>query len=488
LTRTLRKRTVRGLLWSFIDNFTVQGVHFAVGIVLARLLSPNDFGLIGMITIFISISQWFISSGFGQALIRKQDCSQADFSTVFFFNLTAGIILYSVLFFSAPLISKFFSEPELNLLIKVFGLNLIIISFTIIQQTQLTKRLDFKLQTQISLISSIISGIVGITMALIGFGVWSLVYKSLVEYGIRSSLFWFLNKWRPSFIFSRDSFNELFGFGYKLMLRGLIYTVFNNIYYAIIGKYYSTATLGYFTKAEQFSNLFSHNINKVVNRVTYPSLSELQNDKNELKEAYRKIFISLVYLTSVLMITLGALAEPIIIVLIGEKWRASIVLLQMLSIIGLLYPLADFNLTVLKIVGNSSLILKLEIIKRILSIPIIVIGIVLGINYLLLGIIVLTIIEVLVNGYYSGRYISYDLKEQIKDNLPSILLAFIVGAGIYFFSKYINISYAANLSVSLILAAMMILGLSEIFQNKGYLNVKQTLLSGIIRRPNGDRF
>lgn len=379
------------------------------------------------------------------------------------------------MFWSAPLVSRFFKEPELTALVKVFGLNLIIISLTIVQRTQLTKRLDFKLQTRISIISSVVSGGGGIILALKGFGVWSLVYKSIIEYGLSSLLLWYLSTWTPSLIFSKQSFRELFGFGYKLMLRGLIYTVFNNIYYAVIGKYFSTVTLGYYTKAEQFSSLFSSNINKVVNRVTYPALSEVQDNKEQLKVAYRKVFITLVYITSALMITLGAVAEPVIIVLIGEKWRASIVMLQLLSIVGLLYPLADFNLTVMKIVGNSSLILKLEIIKRILSVPLIIAGIALGINYLIIGIIVLAVVEVLINGYFSGRYISYDLKDQLRDNLPSLLLSFVVGAVIYFFSKYVNISHIANLLLSLIIAFVLFVVFSEITKNKGYLILKHIL-------------
>lgn len=434
-----------------------------------------------MITIFITISQWFIGSGFGQALIRKQNCTQADYSTVFIFNLIAGLFLYILLFWSAPLVSRFFKEPELTALVKVFGLNLIIISLTIVQRTQLTKKLDFKLQTRISIISSVVSGGCGIVLALKGFGVWSLVYKSVIEYGLSSILLWYLSTWTPSLIFSKKSFKELFGFGYKLMLRGLIYTVFNNIYYAVIGKYFSTDTLGYYTKAEQFSNLFSSNINKVVNRVTYPALSEVQDNKEKLKIAYRKVFITLVYITSVLMITLGALAEPVVIVLIGEKWRASIVLLQLLSIVGLLYPLADFNLTVLKIAGNSSLILKLEIIKRILSIPLIIVGIILGVKYLILGIVILAVIEVLVNGYFSGRYISYSLKDQLSDNLPSLFLSFFVGAIIFTFSQYVKISHITNLSLSLIIAFVLFVSLSEITRNKGYLNLKHILQSYLTR-------
>ncbi|HQG77909.1 MAG TPA: lipopolysaccharide biosynthesis protein [Bacteroidales bacterium] len=481
MSRNLRQRTITGLFWSFVDNFAVQTIQFIIGVILARLLSPTDFGLIGMITIFISISQWFISSGFGQALIRKQNCTQKDYSTVFIFNIITGVVLYLILFFLAPFISNFFKEPELVLLLKIFGLNLIIISLTIVQKTQLTKRLDFKLQTRISIISSIISGIVGITLALNGFGVWSLVYKSLVEYSLSSGLLWFLNKWRPSVIFSKKSFRELFGFGFKLMLRGLIYTLFNNVYYAVIGKYFSTATLGYYTKAEQFSNLPSSNINKVVNRVTYPSLSELQEDRIELKKVYKKMFTTLVFITSALMILLCALAEPVIITLIGEKWRPSIIILQLLSVVGLLYPLCDFNLTVLKIVGNSSLILKLEIIKRILSIPIIVLGVKFGLNYLLLGIIILSTIEFMVNGYFSGKHISYSLREQIEDIIPNIILSLIVGIVVFIFSKYSGWSSIANLFSSLLIAFILIIGLSELFRNKAYLSLKQILLVDILR-------
>ena len=276
MTKNLKTRAINGLFWSLIDNFSVQISQFIIGIVLARILSPNDFGLIGMLTVFITISQWFVSSGFGQALIRKKDCTQNDYSTVFIFNIITGFLLYLILFFSSGFIADFFNEPQLESLLNVLGISLIIIAFTIVQQTQLTKRLDFKLQTRISVISSVISGLIGVLLAYLGYGVWTLVYKALLEYFIRSFLLWIYNKWRPSFVFDTNSFKELFGFGSKLMLRGLIYTLFNNMYYVIIGKYFSTADLGYYTRAEQFNRMPSSNINKVINRVSYPVLSELK--------------------------------------------------------------------------------------------------------------------------------------------------------------------------------------------------------------------
>ena len=482
MNKNLKNKALNGLLWNFIDNFSVQISQFAIGIVLARILSPNDFGLIGMLTIFITISQWFVSSGFGQALIRKKDCTQADYSTVFFFNILSGILLYIVLFFSSGFISDFFNEPELKPLLKILGISLIIIGFTIIQQTQLTKRLDFKLQTRISIISSITSGIIGIALAYMGYGAWSLVYKSLIEYFIRSFLLWKYNSWRPSLIFDKIAFKELFSFGSKLMLRGLIYSIFNNLYYVIIGKYFSTADLGFYTRAEQFNRMPSSNINKVINKVSYPVLSELQHDDKALKAVYKKIFMSLVFISSISMLILGAIAKPLILTLLGEKWLPSVPILQLLCFVGLLYPLCDFNLTILKVKGKSGLILKLEIVKRVLSIPVIIMGITYGIKVLIIGMIVLSFFEFLINSYFSGKEISYSLKEQISNNLPSIGLAFVVSAIIYNLSLNLEFNNLLILLICITLSLILVILISEVLRIKAYLNIKSILLDSLRKK------
>lgn len=476
MTKNLKTRAINGLFWSLIDNFSVQISQFIIGIVLARILSPNDFGLIGMLTVFITISQWFVSSGFGQALIRKKDCTQNDYSTVFIFNIITGFLLYLILFFSSGFIADFFNEPQLESLLNVLGISLIIIAFTIVQQTQLTKRLDFKLQTRISVISSVISGLIGVLLAYLGYGVWTLVYKALLEYFIRSFLLWIYNKWRPSFVFDTNSFKELFGFGSKLMLRGLIYTLFNNMYYVIIGKYFSTADLGYYTRAEQFNRMPSSNINKVINRVSYPVLSELQNDDVALKAAYKKIFISLVFISSVSMMILSAIAKPLIIVLIGEKWLPTVPILQLLCFVGLLYPLCDFNLTILKVKGKSGLILKLEIIKRILSIPVIIVGIIYGINYLIIAMIILSLFEFLINAYFSGKEISFTLKEQILINLPSVALSFVASSVLYFLTLNLELNNYLIITICLTTGMILIIAMSEMFKIKAYLNIKNMVL------------
>ena len=482
MSNKLKTRAVNGLFWSFVDNFSVQISQFIIGIILARILSPNDFGLIGILTVFITISQWFVSSGFGQALIRKKDCTQNDYSTVFIFNLLTGFLLYLVLFFSSGFIADFFNEPQLESLLNVLGISLVIIAFTIIQQTQLTKRLDFKLQTKISVISSLTSGFVGILLAYFNYGVWSLVYKGLLEYFIRSLLLWVNSKWRPSFIFDTDSFKELFGFGSKLMLRGLIYTLFNNMYYIIIGKYFSTESLGHYTRAEQFNRMPSSNINKVINRVSYPVLSELQNDDIALKATYKKIFISLVFISSVSMLILGAIAEPLILTLIGEKWLPTVPILQLLCFVGLLYPLCDFNLTILKVKGKSGLILKLEIIKRILSIPVLIAGVIYGINALIIAMIILSLFEFLINAYFSGKEISFSLKEQISSNLPSLSTAFVVSAIVYFVNINLCFSSLLNLLICLLVSMILIISISEIFKITAYLSIKNIVLERLNHR------
>lgn len=475
----LKTNTINGFIWSFVDNFSVQFSQFAIGVVLARLLDPKDFGLIGMMVVFITISQWFVSSGFGQALIRKKDCSQEDYSTVFIFNILVGLFFYLLLYFSSDLISKFFDEPRLNDLIKVYGICIVIISLTIVQQTQLTKRLDFKLQTKISIITSFVSGVIAILLAYNGHGVWSLVYKSLIEYSLKSMLLWVYSSWTPSFVFDFKSFKSLFNFGYKLMLRGLIYTMFSNLYYVVIGKYFSASQLGFFTRAEQFNRMPSSNINKVFNKVSYPVLSQLQDDDESLKKAYRKIFTTLVFITSISMLGLAAIAEPLILVTVGEKWAESIPFLQLLCFVGLLYPLADFNLTILKVKGMSGLILKLELVKRLFSIPVIIIGVYYGIRSLIVAMILLSFVEFLLNAYYSGRQISYSLGEQVLDNLPSILIAAVTGGLVYFIESSMVLDSLIELLISISVGFICVVLMCEVLKNKNYMLIKVLVLKKV---------
>ena len=481
---SLKQKTISGLIWSFIDSIAGQGISFIVGIILARLLSPKEFGLIGMLTIFIAISQSFIDSGFRQALIRKQNCTQSDYSTVFYFNIAVGFAFYILLFAFANSISNFFHEPVLKELIKVLGLALIINSFTMIQSTLLTKRIDFKLQAKISIIASLISGIISIYMAYTGLGVWSLVALTLIKYATNSILLWYWNKWKPALLFSKKSFKELFSFGSNLLVSGLIDTIYRNIYYVIIGKYFTAVELGYYTRAEQFQSLPSANLQGIIGRVSYPVLSTLQHDLPKLKETYKKIIRSTMLVTFVLMLGMAATAKPMILTLIGAKWEPCIIYLQMLCFVAMLYPLHAINLNMLNVKGRSDLFLRLEIIKKALAVPVIIVAVFFGIKVMIGCMILLSLIAYYLNSYWSGRLINYSWFEQIKDILPSFLIAAAMSTIVFIEGIFFNLSPLPMLIMQVTTGAILTFIICELLRFKDYLYIKEIINDKFFRGTN----
>ena len=481
---SLKNKTVSGLIWSFIDNFSRLGLNFVIGIILARLLTPREFGLIGMVTIFMALSESLVDSGFTKALIRKKDCTQTDYSTAFYFNLFVGIILYAVLFFSAGAISRFFDEPQLLFIVQVVGIGIIINAFTIIQRARLIKAINFKLQTKISIIASIVSGIIGITMAFKGYGVWSLVIKTLLGFAITSFLLWLWNKWKPSLVFCRNSFKEMFSFGYKLVISDLIEDAYQNIYLLIIGKYFSAAELGFYTRADRFNNLPSQNITRAIQRVSYPILSEMQDDIPRLKTAYQKLIKSTMLITFVSMMIMVASAKPLILTLVGDKWLPSVIYLQLLSFVGILYPLHAINMNMLNVQGRSDLLLRLEIIKKILAIPVIVIGVLLGIKIMILGMIIISMTGYFLNSYYSGKLINYSRMQQLKDILPSFILALFIGTNVYLIGLFLELPSYLILIIQLMAGGGLFLVLAELFKMQDYLFLKEIFLNKVLKRKS----
>lgn len=479
---SIKQKTVSGILWSSVDNLVNQGITFIVGIILARLLSPEEFGLIGMITIFIAVSESFIRSGFSEALIRKKDCTPSDYSTVFYYNLLIGVLFYIVLFFLSPAISRFFEEPVLKEIIRVLSLVLIINAISIIQGAILIKRVDFKLLTRITIISSLSSGLLAIIMAYKGFGVWSLVALTLTRQALHALFLWIWNRWRPILVFSKTSFMELFGFGSKLLISGLIDTIYRNIYYLVIGKYFSARELGFYTRARTFSNFPSQNINMVVNRVTYPILAEVQDDHELLKDGYRRILKSLMLVTFVLMFGLAAVAEPMVITLIGEKWRTSVIYLQMLCFASVLYPVHALNLNILKVKGRSDLYLKLEIIKKILAVPTIIIGVVFGIKIMIIGMIFNSLFSYYLNSYYSGKLIGYSMTYQLKDIRYSFLLALGMALIVYLLGYFLDTSYPVTLILQIVSGAIIVFGVCEFTKMADYHYLKNIISDAIFKR------
>jgi len=462
-------------MWSAVDSFSNQGMNFIVSIIIARVVAPREFGLIGMTLFFIAISQSFIESGFSSALIRKNNATQSDYSTVFYFNLAMGLLFYALLFFSAGLIGEFFKEPMLKPIIRILGLNLIIRSLTIIQSATLVKRVDFKLQAKITVIAAILSGIVGITLAYSGYGVWSLVLRALTMSFFISLLLWSWNRWRPSWLFSLASFRELFGFGSKILLSGLIDTVYRNIYLVVIGKFFSATDLGYFTRAQAFKDLPSQQITNVVSRVTYPVLSEIRDNPVQLKGAFKRSLTSTTFLSFIVLAGVAAVAEPMIITFIGEPWRPAIIYLQMLCFTGMLLPLQSLNLNMLHVQGRSDLFLRFEIIKKLLAVPVIIFGILYGIEILIAGMMAVSVINYYIDSYYSGQLANYPMREQVKDVLPAFLLSIFMAAVVFISGLLMPFSYPLKLFLQIIIGAVIVYGVSEILHLSSYQYFKENI-------------
>lgn len=458
--QSLKDKTVKGTLWSGIDNVTQIGVSFIVSIILARLLTPDDYGLIGIITIFVAVCTVLLSGGFGSALIRKKDASEDDYSTAFIVNFCMSLLLYLVIFFCSPLIARFFGREELVSLTRVTSLGVIIGALTIVQQTRLTKRIDFKTQTKVTLIASITSGVIGIAMALMGCGVWSLVSQNLVSLSLRAVLLWVYNRWIPKLHFSKKSFHELFGFGWKVMASSLIDTIWKELYQVVVGKFYSPATLGQYTRAKQFSTLFSTNLTLIVQRVTFPVLSDIQDDKTRMVSAYRRIIKTTMFITAICMLALGAVSEPLLYCLIGPKWHVAATYLPLICIAGSLYPLHAINLNMLQVQGRSDLYLGLEMIKKIIGIAPLAVCILYGIMPMLYVNLVTGVIAYFLNSYYSGKFLNYSSWMQIKDIAPSYGVAFMVAISVYFF-KFLPISNWIILPIQIVVGTAVFFFMSH---------------------------
>lgn len=320
-TESLKQKTTKGLFWSSVERFSNQGVQFFFSIILARLLSPSDYGIVAMVVIFFAIAQTFVDSGFSNAIVRKKDRTESDLSTCFYFNILIGFVFYILLFLCSPFIAEFYGQPILSPIVKISGLNVLINSLCIVQQAQFTIRIDFKTQAKVTLTSTVISGILGILLAYLGYGVWALVWQGVTGSFVRMILFWILSKWRPRESFSKDSFHYLFGYGSKLLASGLLDTTYNNIYPIVIGKFYSPAQLGNFSRAQGWASLPSSNITGILQRVTFPVLTEMQDDNERLATNYRKLLRLSAFVIFPLMMLLAAIASPLVRVVITSKWE-----------------------------------------------------------------------------------------------------------------------------------------------------------------------
>jgi len=428
---SLGNRTTTGVIWNFTEQLSKRGIGIVVTLLLARFLVPADFGLVAMMAVFIAIAGNLMDSGFKQALIRKQGASQVDFSTAFYTNLALGGLAYLLLFSTAPFIADFYEETRLIDLIRVAGIAILINSFQVVQSAILNRALNFRGQMKATVPASIISGITAVVLAYIGWGVWALIVQMLISAFLVTAFLWSMKLWRPTLTFSRKSLNDMFGFGSKLFLSGVLDTVFINIYVVVIAKLFSTTVAGHYFFAEKIKTLVINQFVRSISTVTYPALATIQDDNMRLKTGYRKIIQITTFLLFPAMALMAALAEPLFQVLLSNQWLPAVPYLQLMCIAGLLYPLHAINLNILKVKGRSDLFLYLEIVKKVSIVLILFVSVQYGVIGILIGQIFGSVLAYLPNSYFSNKLIGYSVREQIGDFLPGLALSGVVAGMVY---------------------------------------------------------
>lgn len=433
----LKEKTLKSIAWNSVQSFVNKGIQFFFMLFMTRLLTPKDYGMVGMLTVFMAVSQTIVDSGFGQALVRKTDRTLLDESTVFYFNIVASAFCYLVLFLIAPLVGTFYNLPDLTNMLRVMGLSLIIGSFASLQGLKYTINLDFRTPAIINLCCGIFSGIIGLILAFHGMGVWALVWQSVMTMTFSTVVYIIVSRWKPLWDFSWMSFREMFTFGSKLLTSRLIDIAYNNIYPLIIGKCYSATTLGFYSRAQNLAQFPVTNATNIIQGVVYPALCKIQGDEQRLINVYRKMLRIAVFVIFPFMVGFAVLSHPLINIVLTPKWGYTAVLLSILCVSMMWNPIQAINLSVLQVKGRSDVFLKLELIKKVLGITILVSTIPLGIEAMCYGIFVSNLISLFINIYYTGKIISLGFYSQMMDLLPALFLAFFMGSIVYLGNLYI---------------------------------------------------
>lgn len=470
----LKQKSVDGVIWTLAEKFGIQFIKMILGIILARLLTPDDYGLIGMITVFFVISNVFIDSGFGLAYIQKKDASDDDASTIFYFNLAISTFFYAILWFSAPLIAEFYNQEQLVELTRIMSLILIINSFAIIQVSKLTKDVDFRKKTIIMLVSALLSGGAGITAALNGYGVWSLVIQGITSAFIKTTGLWIFYKWRPRFLFNIDSLKSMYSFSLWALSTNIVRVLFDNIYILVIGKFFPAAQLGFYTKAKQFQTMVSKQSSIAVGAVAFPVFSKLQTDSIKLKNAMAKFSQHALFFIAPISAILIVIAKPLFLVLLTEKWLPMVPYFQLLIVAGFLYPLHMVNVQVLSAQGKVNLTFRIEVIKNLFRVVNIVIMYRYGVIYIIIGEIILSFIALVINTYYTKKFVNYGIFEQIKDIAIIVLNAIIIALIGYFLFDLLSNPYLKIVLNGVILGGLYLILMN--FTNKNLTNSVMNIL------------
>lgn len=477
---TLKKNTLGGFIWRFAERCGAQGVQFVVSIILARLLMPEAFGTISLMMVFINILSVFIDSGMGSALIQKKDADDLDFSTVFYFNLFMCSFMYLILFLCAPLIAEFYNNSELTLLVRVIGLSLLFSGVKSIQQAYVFKNMLFKNFFFSTLIGTVISAVVGITVAYKGYGVWALIFQNLTNNVIDMIIIWCLVKWRPKWMFSFERLKRLFSYGWKLLASALLDTGYNQLRALIIGKVYSTADLAYYTKANNFPSIIITNVNSSIDSVLLPSMSSVQDSVESVKGMTRRAMKTSIYVMAPLLMGLAACGQSVISILLTDKWLPSYPFMVIFCITYMFYPVHTANLNAIKALGRSDLFLKLEIIKKVVGITAILITFKISVMAMAYSLLVTSVLSQIINSWPNKKLMNYSYIEQLKDILPGLLLAAFMGGCVYCVN-FLHLNNWLTLIIQVPLGAIIYIGLSALFKLESFTYILN-MIKPVIRK------
>lgn len=476
MSQTNNKSVITNFIWRFAERSGAQLVTFIVSIVLARLLMPEDYGTIALVTVFTTIMQVFVDSGLGTALIQKKDADDLDFSSVFYFNFVVCIILYFVMFFTAPFIAAFYNMPELTPVVRVISLTIIISGIKGVQQSFVSRNMLFKRFFYATLGGTIFSAFLGIAMAYARFGVWAIVAQQLSNAAIDTLILWITVKWRPKRMFSWKRLKGLLGFGWKMLCSALLDKVYNNLRSLLIGKIYSSADLAYYNEGNKFPNLIVTNINTSIDSVLLPTMSKEQDDKDRVKNMTRRSIMVSCYMMAPLMIGLACCASNIVVVVLTEKWLPCVFFLQIFCITYMFYPIHTANLNAIKAMGRSDLFLKLEIWKKVIGLILLLATLFISVKAMTYSLLISTFTSMIINSWPNKNLLDYSFLEQMRDILPSILLAVGMGIVVYFIG-YLNIPILPLLIIQVICGGVIYVLGSEILKLKPYVYLKEIVFS-----------
>lgn len=482
MTQNVKNKTLSGLVWRFAEKCGAEIIQFIVSIIIARILAPSDYGLIGLITVFIMVANVFAISGLGQALVQRKEMDNKDYSTVFYYSLAVSLILYCILFFVAPFIANFYKEPKLIPIIRVLSLTVVVGSINSVQQAYVQKTMQFKRFFVSTLSGKIISAVVGIAMAYAGYGVWALVGQQLTMSVINTGVLWFTVGWRPELVFSIKRMKEMFSYGWKILCSSLLDTLYNNIYTLLIGKVYSPTDLGYYNRGKQFPMLVINNINTTIDNVLFPVLSEVQEQKERLKSMVRRSIVTSTFLIFPAMAGLAAIAKPLTVFLLTEKWLPAVPFIQFCCFTYAFLPVHTANLQAIKALGRSDIFLKLEIIKKVIGVSILVLTLPHGLMIMMTGRCVSTVISSFINAFPNRKLLNYSYIEQLKDMAPSFFLSLVMAVAILPVTL-LQIHPLLQMIVQIVIGVCVYFGLAKLFRLE-CLEYLINTVKGFLRKKN----